>query len=966
MYARLARIWVDYRPQAMIAVAAALLVPALPASSSAVESENRDRVALVIGNSRYDYLPSLENPYNDAQGMAAALWQAGFETIELIDADREEMVAAIATFAKRIQKGSDAVFFYAGHGVQINGANYLLPVSTRVEDVNDLNNQVVDANEIVGLMGNSEARINVVILDACRDNPFVVSQSSLAQQIAQLDPALIQGSANTDVIVRSTGGLAPMSTGRVETVVGYSTAPGTVALDGLEGNSPYTSALLEHINTPGLEIGTMFRRVRATVREATDGFQIPWTASTLESEFYFRPALEDDSTSLEEAMTRQDDDTRQLGLAPPRRLVEDAFWQVVTASGDATDLRAYLARYPDGVYVDQARENLDTLETKGALPARVVDEEATQIAYLGIGPVQLRFPAEITRSTDILGYQVTKVPTSGSFFRPDETRIHESQLVSKDELEGLRFLPQVGTKNVGLEEQLVLQPLGSGPERSIAVSVESQIHPCDLLAGFRHAPDRVWDGVQQAILNLDPEPAISACEQAVADFPDVVRFAALLARTYRSDQRYEEALHWATNAADRDYPPGISQLGTLLMRGNGTEPDYERAMALFRQAYAAGNPASALRIGELYEAGLGVQQDYAEAAEWYRNGIALGNAYAGTRLARLYEDGRGFDRDMTRAVEYYRGAAAAGELTAQIRLARIFMAGAGVEQNPDEALELFLAVAGTGMPEGQKALGQFYEEYPGSEPRLEQAVYWYEKADANGDPWAPLYLSKLYLENDELNADESQIVALLTRAVERNNNSAARVLAKLYETNQLGAPDPALALRYHQLAAEGGNVWSMRDIANALWRGDGVVPDPAAGLEWMTLAADGGNPWAQRDLGIVFAQGQMVARDPVAAARYLGLAIQSGDQGAAGSARERLETLLSSEERTRATQEWLNDLGYDVGVPDGRAGPRTRSAIGQIGFTRGFTAEAADSPELIARLASMVTRPARVEFDPND
>jgi uncharacterized protein len=251
---------------------------------------DRDRVALVIGNAVYEHLPSLENPYNDAQGLAASLWQAGFETIELLDGDREEMIAAIATFANRLRSGTDAVFFYAGHGVQSGGANYLLPVSTRLDDAANLASHAIDVNEIIDIMGTSEARINILILDACRDNPFFNPQGpSLRDEIAEIDPKLFQNPGRTDVVVRSATGLAALQVSRAETVVGYSTGPGQVALDGTGSNSPYTEALLQHINTPGLEIDMMLRRVRRAVREVTRGRQIPWMASTLESELYFRP-----------------------------------------------------------------------------------------------------------------------------------------------------------------------------------------------------------------------------------------------------------------------------------------------------------------------------------------------------------------------------------------------------------------------------------------------------------------------------------------------------------------------------------------------------------------------------------------------------------------------------------------------------------------------------------------------------
>lgn len=937
------------------------------AVSAPVLAETRDRVALVIGNSEYTDLPPLINPYNDAKGMAAALWEAGFETIEVLDADRQEMIAAIATFAKRIEEGTDAVFFYAGHGVQNGGKNFLLPVSTQVADVNDLSKHGVDANEVVSLMASSEARINVVILDACRDNPFLDAEPGLAQEIAQIDPDLIQSSPGTDVVVRSSAGLAPISTGRAETVVGYATAPGEVALDGENGNSPYTWALLQHLDTPGLEIGTLFRRVRAEVRKITSGQQIPWLASTLESDFYFRPVTFDAASTLDEALGYRDDDTRKLGLAPPSQLVEQAFWRVVSTSGSQADIEAYLARYPNGLFVAEAKELIEAFKSGGGSRDDlevVMDGEGAQIAYLGVGPVPLALPDDLELPQEMLGMRVAAVPSSGMFFRRDQTRVMPEHLLATVDLDGLNFLPRVGTKNTGVKEALTLQPLAT--TRSLADPwdhwVRTEIHPCDLLAGFRHAPDRVWDGVQQAILNLDPEPAISACSLAVEAFPDVVRFKALLSRTHRAAGNWEEAERWALAAAEEGYAPGMSQLGTIYMRGHLGTPDYETARKYHDAAYELGNPAAALRIGEMYENGMGQEADPAIAAEWYRKSIELGNAYAATRLARLYEDGRGVPRDIDKAIEYYQTAADGGELTAQLRLARRLMEDPDTR---DQALELLQAAAGTGMPEGQKALAQFYASESAEVTDLQQAVYWFDKAIDNGERWAPLYLGELYLEHAELGVAPAEAVGLISMSLDRGNASAARTLAKLYASDTLGAPDQARALRYHQIAAEAGDPWSMRDLARGLLRGEGIEADPHAGIMWMSESADAGNPWAQRDIGTSYVRGQVVERDVERGIEFLARAMTSGDEGAIKSANDRMEKFTTPEERVWVTQIWLAKLGYDVGEADGMAGPKTEAALAELSRSLNVPGlPATGSPALLSRLSVLLHAPAFVPSAP--
>jgi tetratricopeptide (TPR) repeat protein len=221
------------------------------------------RVALVIGNGNYRYAPKLANPINDETDFAGVLRQLGFDVVAGTDLDRHGMDDAVRAFGRKLEGADLALFFYAGHGLQVGGKNYLVPVDAKLERVGDL---ALDAVEIGTVMAQMEAepRVNLVFLDACRDNPLV---RSLAGALGARGIAV-------------GAGLASVQSG-IGTMIVYSTQPDNVALDGSGRNSPFTAALLKHIATPNVEIGTIVRRVRADVVAATRQRQVPWDHSSL-------------------------------------------------------------------------------------------------------------------------------------------------------------------------------------------------------------------------------------------------------------------------------------------------------------------------------------------------------------------------------------------------------------------------------------------------------------------------------------------------------------------------------------------------------------------------------------------------------------------------------------------------------------------------------------------------------------
>jgi len=242
--------------------------PATPGTVSAeratVERQsNGRRVALVIGNANYQAVGQLRNPVNDAQDMANVLTQLGFEVILKTNSSLREMETALDQFDRAIRQGSVGVFYYAGHGVQSQGENYLIPVDAQIEVEQDLRYETLAVGQVLGRMEAAGNEINIVILDACRDNPFGRSWRSTQRGLA-----------------------APVAADGV--FIAYATAPDRVAADGNGRNGTFTAALLNYIMTPNQQIEQLFNQVGAAVSRETNNAQRPWISSSLYGYFAFR------------------------------------------------------------------------------------------------------------------------------------------------------------------------------------------------------------------------------------------------------------------------------------------------------------------------------------------------------------------------------------------------------------------------------------------------------------------------------------------------------------------------------------------------------------------------------------------------------------------------------------------------------------------------------------------------------
>ena len=233
------------------------------------------RVALVVGNNNYEHTPALQNPVNDAKAVTAAFKRMGFKVLEGLNLDRSGFEDLLYDFGQQAEQADMAVVFYAGHGIQVNGRNYLLPVDAQLNHIRDLRRQI-DLNTVLSEVGLAK-RLGLVIVDACRDNPLA---TTLTRSLSSSRSANIGR------------GLARVDRTPPNTLVAFATEADAVAADGVENNSPYTKALIKHLETPGLELRLLFGKVRDTVIESTNGQQTPFTYGSLGGKtFYFMPTL---------------------------------------------------------------------------------------------------------------------------------------------------------------------------------------------------------------------------------------------------------------------------------------------------------------------------------------------------------------------------------------------------------------------------------------------------------------------------------------------------------------------------------------------------------------------------------------------------------------------------------------------------------------------------------------------------
>lgn len=507
----------------------------------AVAGWAESRVALVVGNSGYQSVSPLDNPINDALDISVALEGLGFDVILGSDLEMNGMRTAAERFTEAARTADVVLFYYAGHGFQVSGQNYLLPVDAALSGIEDLADQAVPLADIIGVMEQSKGT-KLVFLDACRNNPF---------------------GAGLEALPGADSGLARVGTSANFMFV-YATQPDNVAYDGTGRNSFFTEAVLNHIYTPGQDIAEMMISVRRDVLAATGGRQVPWENSSLTRSFKF-------------------------DRSPVTTSEETLLWQVAASVGDPDLMRLYAEHYPQGAHVEEVLASLETGTRTRALTLADEADEAGRIWEL----------ARRSRMRPLLEYYIERYPEAADVAQA--RRLLELIPRAEDSSPGrvcerLATHPRDATAaNAGVPfERLQKNALTAIQACSAAAAQTPELpHYTALLARATAA-----SGDLERAVKLYK----SAADRG--DLRAMVSLAQLTESGTGVPQDPDAALALYERAAEGGSPDAMINLAISLFQGDRGTKDPDRAVALLRRAAEAGSPKAVFNLGVLAQDGV--------------------------------------------------------------------------------------------------------------------------------------------------------------------------------------------------------------------------------------------------------------------------------------------------------------------------------------------------------------------------
>jgi uncharacterized protein len=785
-----------FREAALIRILVTVIV-LLTVAPSHGNAATEPRVALVIGNSAYADIP-LANPVNDARLMSETLRGLGFDVVEVLDADQNTMKYAIIEFGEKLDTaGKDAVglFYYAGHGLQVGGENFLVPIGAHIKKESHVAIEAVSAGWILGEMEFAGNRMNFVVLDACRNNPLTRSFRS------------------------TTRGLARMNAPR-GSLVAYSTGPGDVSSDGVGANSPYTTALARALLMPSISAERMFKQVRDWVASETGNQQVPWEESSLTGEDFFFSSVGSAGQQTEVVATT----TRSTTAVQ-----ETLFWETIKDSDDPIDFEDFLATFPDSIFAGLANRRLKKLgggQTIAALEqpdaVRNTDPAADPTATAAVdfdtgweayerGDFEAAYAAwhPLAEQGDIIAqYNIASMYDNG-------------QGVAEDKSEAARWY-RAAAEQGDVDAQFSLgfmYDYGEGVEQDYGEAVR----------WYRAAAEQ---GLSNAQFSLG----------VMYDYGEGV------------SEDDVEAVKWYHAAAEQDDADAQFNLAVMYDYGNGVALDDVEAVKWYRLAADQGLANAQYNLALMYDYGEGVAEDDAQAAQWYQKAVDQNHAKAQFNLALMYDYGNGVALDDSRALVLYRQAAEQENPEAQFNLAIMYDTGEGTAVDDAKAVKWYRRAAEQGHSGAQFNLGLMYDNGEGVEVNDIKAVEWYHEAAAQDHVNAQYNLALMYDYGEGVSLDDAEAVRWYLAAARQDHPAAQYNLALMYDEGEGTALDDAEAVRWYISAAELGHMDAQYNLGAMYYTGEGTMVDYLSAYMWSVIAVAQGKEEAQGNIDIIAQQ----------------------------------------------------------------------------------------------------------------
>ncbi|MGE0053496.1 MAG: caspase family protein [Hyphomicrobium sp.] len=538
--------------------------------ASALRAETR--IALVVGNAAYSNKP-LHNARHDGELMADTLKDVGFEVITALDANPSAMRSAITEFGRRLkQPDTVALFYYAGHGVQSDGRNYLIPVGADIGDMSEVAVNAVALDDVMKTLVAARTRLNIVILDACRDNPFGTGRAF------------------------AEGGLAP-SVAPWGTFIGYATAPGQIARDGEGNNSPYTAALAFNIPRPGSTLEEVFRDTRRAVLAATGGQQVPWEHSSLVGAFYFKekPATPESSADRQVHTTE---------LAADARIAELDAWERIKLSQNPQDFKAHMTRFPNGLFYELAAFKLSHLapDSKRTAWRWVITGSVARAAEPGHAGPQLSDHAE----------------NAGAAF--ERAVVLEGSASSGQDWEKVVALYQEAAEG-GVPRAMFETARAYDKGRGVSRDLAKAAYWYGRAAENGHAAAMASLGTMYEFGEGVPASMVDALQlyqmaSAAGDAAGTTSLAYLLAEGKGAARNEKQARKLYAKAAAEGHSRALFNLALMELQGRGGRRDTYSAVRHLREAADKDHAGALEELAQVYDQGIGVRRDPARAAAY--------------------------------------------------------------------------------------------------------------------------------------------------------------------------------------------------------------------------------------------------------------------------------------------------------------------------------------------------------------